>query len=289
MFQYVKTPRNISQYSLMKGVTDFSNLRQFDVFETSYSFLVVCSTPRFISLNTDTRIQALEAEFVHILEGEFKGISGIPDITADAQTITNGANELQLISNVTMDTSIQVSMSYYERSGSPLTKYAEYYLTGIKDPYSKAKTYHGMIGAANNPITDPGPDYETFTFLYYVTDNTCRKLEKAYLLTNAQLITAPMSQVYNSQRGDITFPEIELTFNCFPIISDKVNQYAAQMLEYQLSTTNTDKLVLDHDDFTYTAYGSNVTGGHSLVASKIESGAKAAASKYADSLVTTTK
>ena len=146
---YIKMPRNVSEYTLMKGVTDYSNLKQFDLYETGYSFLTVVSVPRFMQLLAaqDAKVKNLQDGFVHILEGEFRGLDGIPDITADAGTVTNGVNELQVINNVSMDTSIQVSMSFFERSGSLLTNYLSYYLTGIKDPYSKAKTYHGLMVA----------------------------------------------------------------------------------------------------------------------------------------------
>ena len=265
---YIKMPRNVTEYTLMKGVTDFSNLKQFDLFESGYSFLTVVSVPRFMQLLAaqDTKIKNLQDGVVHIMESEFRGLDGIPDIQSDSGTITNGANELQLINNVTMDTSIQVSMSFYERSGSLITNYLNYYLTGIKDPYSKAKTYHGLIGSS---VTDPGPDYEVFTFLYYVTDNTMRNIEKAYLLANAQPTLAPNGTLYNPQRGTHDFQEIQLSFNCFPIIGDQVNMYAAMMLQNDLTTTDTSRtLILDSNNYKFDVYGSKVEnsdGGFSLV------------------------
>lgn len=249
---YVKMPRNVTEYTLMKGVTDFSNLKQFDVFESGYSFLTVVGVPEFMTLlgNRDTKVKNLQDGFVHLMEGEFRGLSGLPDITAGAGTISNGVNELQLINNVEMDTSVQVEMTFWERSGSLITNYLNYYLTGIKDPYSKAKTYHGLIG---DVINDPGPQYEVFTFLYYVTDNTMRKVEKAYLLANAQPTLAPNSQLYNSTRGTIDFQELNVSFNCFPIIGDQVNKYAAMMLQNDLTVNNgsSRKLVLDFNDYEW--------------------------------------
>ena len=266
---YIKMPRNVTEYTLMKGVTDYSNLKQFDLFESGYSFLTVVSVPRFMDLlaQQDTKIRNLQDGFTHIMECEFRGISGIPDITADGAEITNGATSVQLINNVTMDTSIQVDMTFYERSGSLITNYLNYYLTGIKDPYSKAKTYHGLIGES---VTDPGPDYEVFTFLYYVTDNTMRSVEKAYLLANAQPITAPNGTLYNSQRGSYDFQELSLTFNCYPIIGDTVNKYAAMMLQNDLTTADTSrKLILDSNEYRYAVYDQkveNADGGFSRVA-----------------------
>jgi len=255
---YIKLPRNVTEYTLMKGVTDFSNLKQFDLFESGYSFITVVSVPKFMEIlgQRDAKVKNLQDGVTHIIEGEFKGLSGIPDISANAGSISNGNNEMQLINNVTMDTSIQVDMSFYERSGSLLTNYLTYYLTGIKDPNTKAKTYHGLI--ENGIITDPGSDYETFTFLYYVTDNTCRKIEKAYLLANAQPTSAPMGTMYNSTKGSIDFQEISISFNCFPIMGDKVNRYAAMLLQNDLTTNGNRKLILDSNDYVYDVYNTKV-------------------------------
>lgn len=264
--KHVKQPRNIAEFSLMKGVTDYTNMKQFDLFETSYGFFVVCSVPIFMDqlANRDPKLKACQDIFVGILEGEFKGIDGLPDITADAGTISNGVNELQLIHNVTMDTSIQVSMTYYERSGMPLTKYLRTYLESIKDPHSKAKTYGGLI--KDGIITDPGPEYETFTFLFYVTDNTCRKLETSWILANAQPTSAPIGTMSNMQRGDITFPEVSMSFNCFPISNDRTNLIAAKMLEYQLSDSApaNKKLILDSTDYNWAVFDRAVDGENAV-------------------------
>lgn len=284
MLKYVKTPRNIAEFSLMKGVTDFSNLRQFDTYETGYGFLHIISTPVYMNMlaNSNSQVKDLQDTFVHIVEGEFKSIDGIPDITAEAGTLTNGVNELQIINNVVQDTSIQISMPYYERSGSPLTKYITYYLYGIKDPNSKAKTYHGLIKSGQ--IKDPGPDYECFTLMFYATDNTCRKIEKAYLFANAQITMAPTSSLYNMNRSDIQFPEITLTFNAFPIANDRVNMYANKLLEYQLEYAPVnERLILDSNDFNYAVFDHNVTGGYSRVGGNINSiSDNTIASKYKD-------
>ena len=77
MFNYVKAPRSAAEYTLMKGVTDFSNLRQFDMFETSYSFLVVCAVPEFmrqLGKKYKDGVGKYEEAFVHFLEGEFRGL-----------------------------------------------------------------------------------------------------------------------------------------------------------------------------------------------------------------------
>ena len=161
-----------------------------------------------------------------MLEYEFRGLSGLPDITVNTMTLTDGANETALINDVVKDTSISVTMNFFEKRGSLITKFMEYYLTGIKDPYSKAKTYHGLV---EQNLCEPGLDKEVFTFLYYVTDNTMRRLERAFLLTNGQPTKAETS-MYDSERGQMGNKELSIEFNCFPITGYEVDKAAWKLL-----------------------------------------------------------
>lgn len=230
MNNYVKKPRNLTEYTAYRGVTDWTQIGQFDQFETGYSFLSVISMPKFLerlaSLDT-TYAGPLVDSFRHMLEYEFRGLDGIPNITSEAATITNGAQDVNMIKKVVQDSSIEVSMNYYEKSGSLITKFSEYYLTGIKDFRSTAKTYHGLIASGE---MDPGYENEVFTLLYYVTDNTYLELERAFLLANAQITQVDMS-VYNSNRGDIDNKELTISFTCFPITGNKVDRAAKALLE----------------------------------------------------------
>ena len=119
-------------------------------------------------------------------------------------------------------------MEVIEKSGSTITKFAEYYLTGIKDRMTQAKTYHGLI--KHNKL-DPGLENEVFTFLYYVTDNTMLRLERAVLLANAQLTTAELGSLYNSTRGTIDNVSFTLNFNCFPVYGVEVDKAAKVLLQ----------------------------------------------------------
>jgi len=228
---YTVTPKNLTQYTAYRGVTDFTQIGQFDQFEQGYQFLSVIKMPTFIekAAEIDQDIAALCFSWKHAVENEFRGLTGLPDIQGNPGTITDGINEVQFINRVTMDTSISVDMSYFEKRGQLFTKFAEYYLTGIKDRMTQAKTYHGLI---RNGILEPGLENEVFTLLYYVTDNTMLQLERAVLLTNAQLTMAPTGQLYSANRSDIgNNPEVTLTFNCFPIMSLQVDKAASVLLQ----------------------------------------------------------
>ena len=236
---YSVKPRNLTEYTAFRGVTDFTQIRQFDPFETGYSFLSVIAMPKYIKrlAQFNPEIAKMAYSFKHMLEYEFRGLSGIPNIETSSGTISDGINELNMVNRVSMDTSVQVTVGpYYEKSGSLIKKFSEYYLTGIKDRMTQAKTYHGLIRTNN---MEPSWENEVFTLLYYVTDNTFLRLERAILLANCQLTSVETSQ-YDSSKGDINIPEVSITFNAFPIIGYEVDRAANKLLEDITGVTTSD-------------------------------------------------
>lgn len=222
-------PRNLTQYTAFRGVTDFSQIGQFNQFETGYSFLSVIEMPKFLTMlaNQSTQVASLVTSFKHMLEYEFRGLSGLPDIQGETFEITDGINTQNIINKVTSDTAVTVSSPYFEKSGSLITRFAEYYLTGIKDRQSQAKHYHGLI---KHGLLEPGYENEVFTMMYYVTDNTMLRLEKAYLLCNCQLTKAETS-MYDSTKGEIGNKEMTIEWNCFPVWGYEVDKAAKVLLE----------------------------------------------------------
>ena len=217
-------PRDLTMYNAYRGVTDFTNINQFSQFETGYQALYVLQMPWFM----EKLEPSLTESFRHMLEYEFRGLDGLPDITTDQMTITDGINEQRLINKVTYDTSVTVQSSYFEKTGSLITRWSEMYLTGIKDKNSQAKTYHGLI--KNGKCMDPGPDKEIFTMLYVVTDATMYRLERAVLLANCQLTKAETS-MYNGSRDSINNKELQIEWSCFPIMNNAVDAAARKVLE----------------------------------------------------------
>ena len=217
-------PRDLTLFNAFRGVTDFTNINRFSQFESGYQGLFVLQMPWFMEKLEPT----LTESFRHMLEYEFRGLDGLPDYSTDTMTITDGINEMRLINKVTYDTSVTVQSSYFEKTGSLITRWSEMYLTGIKDKNSQAKTYHGLI--KNGQCMDPGPDKEIFTMLYIVTDNTMYRLERAVLLANCQLTKAETS-IYNGQRSDINNKELQIEWNCYPIMNNAVDAAARKVLE----------------------------------------------------------
>ena len=267
---YSIRPRNLTQYTAFRGVTDFTQIGQFAQFESGYSFLSVLQMPEFLVKHAeqDSGIASMVNSFKHMLEFEFRGMDGLPDITSETYTISDGINEQNLINRVTMQTSIQVSSTYYEKMGNLIARFTEYYLTGIKDKMTQAKTYHGLI---ENNILEPGPENEVFTMMYYVTDSTMLRIERAVLLCNMQLTTARLSDVLNSQRGEISNRETTIEWNAFPVMGYEVDKAASKLLRDitgvqvdSTAATTTYKVltkenvaVLDSSDYRYGVMDNN--------------------------------
>lgn len=250
MFNGTKKPKNLTQYKLYNGVTDFGNVGQFNQYESGYGFLFVIAVPRFIDkLAEENQDYALLRDnYVHILENEFKGIDGLDNITADTLEINDGINTINMISKVNQPSASQVTMRFNEKTGSTLTKFNKLFLTGIKDPKTQVKRYHGLID--KNKIS---PDYqnEIFTLLYINTDNTAKNVEAAFLLLAAQPTTAELN-IYNTEKGDIGNKELSMEFNCIPVQSEEINLRAKKMLDWMNDDKNPNKFIADSDNFIYT-------------------------------------
>lgn len=239
---------------MLRGVPDFSNISQFNQYETGYHYVIVCAIPTCLSVMRDqklsdgTSVETLINNFVNAIEQETKGISGFEDTQSESMDITDGITTINAIQKVTTQGGGSFSMTFTEKSGTPIVKLCDYYLRGLKDPRTQAKTYNGALDMGR--ITIPGFEKEVFTFMYINTDNTCKKIEKAYLLTNVQLTKAETT-IYETTKGDISNKEITLEFNAFPIDGKQVDELAQDMLKYLYERTDEAKLVLNSNDYNY--------------------------------------
>ena len=262
-FKGLKTPRELLNYNLMRGVTDFSNLEQWDLYEKGYPFLCVVSIPQFLKdlAEQDENVRVIVNNYVHILENDFRGIDNIDNITGETGEITNGIRSINVINKVMKPTNSNFNLNYYERSGSILTKAHELYLTGIKDPDTQVKHYHGLIdawvykGVRTVAGMDPGPHQECFSFMYFVTDNTMTKIERAFLIAACQPTTANYSDLYTGNKGEIAWGDLSLSFNGFFINNDYVYQKAHDMLLAMRNPENITgtRIVVDSNNFRYKA------------------------------------
>ena len=241
IYSGLKTTKDLTKFALMRGVPDFSNLAQFNYFESGYSFLIVTEIPKYLEelAKQNEDYQKMIDTYKHVLEYEFKGLDGFEDMSVDTGTITNGISELNVITKVNWQSASQFQLRYQEKSGSLLTKVNELFLRGIKDPRTQVKTYNGLLRSQNGgtPVmAEAGYEYETFKFLYFVTDNTLLNIEKAFYIVSAQPTSAELS-IYNSEKGQIEFKEVGMTFNGFPITGQAVTAKAREFLDFINATT----------------------------------------------------
>lgn len=250
MFDYLIQPKDITKYTLMRGVTDFGNLAQYNLYEKGYPFLVLISIPKFLELLAQKSdvYNNLITNYKHVLEYEFRGIDGLEDLTVDTNTLTNGINDVSIITKVNQQSNGSFSMRYFEKQGSLITKVHKLFLEGIKDSRSTAKHYHGLI---RDGVLEAGYENEVFSFLYFVTDNTVQKVESAYLIVDGQPQSAETS-MYNNEKGTIEFFETTVTMTGFPISNDLVDQKAKEVLDWMNNPSNPNQIVLDSNRFNYT-------------------------------------
>ena len=251
MFANTKSFKDVTSYKLMRGVPDFGSLVQFNPYETGYAAFIVCQMPKFIDVlakyNQD--YNKLIKNWQHIIEYEFKSFSGIEDITVESMQLGDDLNNINVINKVTLQGASTFTLSYEEKSGSPLTKFAKLYTTGIKDGRTQVKTYHGLI---HNGILEDGFENEVFTFLFIATDNTMRKVEFSTLIIGAQLTNCQQS-IYNYTKGDINKQDIDVTFTGYPIMNSKIDAAAQDMLSFLISTdAKARQIVVNSDEFNYT-------------------------------------
>lgn len=267
MFDNTLVPSTaLTKFTLMRGVTDFSDLRQFDLYETGYSFLVLLDVPYFMDAmgKVDQQYADLLDSYKHILEYDFRGAQGIDNISTETNQITNGINNIQVITKTAEQDGTSFTMNYYERSGSIITKVHETFIRGIKDPRTQMKRYNGLLGRrftssdqSNYALTSlknfqmgsKGYHLEVFHFMLIITDNTGLNLEKAYLLTSCQPSQADTS-IYNVTKGDIGFSELNLSFNGYPISGKIVNAKAVKFLDWINKNTCFDEMNFGYNIFT---------------------------------------
>lgn len=250
MFANTKDFKDVTKYRLMRGVPDFGSLVQFNPYETGYAAFIICQMPKFIEeLANREEYGKLISNWAHIIEYEFKSFEGLDAMSADTISLGDDLNSINVISKVNMQSASEFSLTYDEKSGSPLTKFAKLYLTGIKDPRTQVKTYHGLIHGSG---MEPGFEKEVFTFLFIATDNTMLKVEAAYLLIGCQLNSAD-TDMYNYTKGDINKKEITVKFSGYPIQSNQIDKAAQDMLTYLLSANaGARQIIVSSDDFDYT-------------------------------------
>ena len=244
MFESLMSTKDLSKYTLMRGVTDWADLSSYNLYESGYSFLVLVQVPEFLKQLADrnTEYKKMIDTYFHILEYDFRGLQGIDNMNSETGELTNGINNIEIINKVTKPSASTFTMRYFERLGSVITRVNELYLRGVKDPTTEVKTYGGLI---QDGTMEAGFEKEVFSFLYLVTDNTLMNLEKCFYIVAAQP-TGAQWDIYNSEKGTIEFKEIDVEFRGYPVTSQKINERGKAILDFIRQNT-----CWFESDFTY--------------------------------------
>lgn len=271
---YSKEPFSADKYANMRGVVDWGNLFQFAPYESGYCFLAVINAP-YIGADTTTNgcynvdgFGKLQEAFVKVLEQEFKGLSGIGNITSDTMEISDGITSISLLGKVNQETNSQISMEFTEKTGSLITKYLSTYLRFVRDPKTEAKTYGGAITASN--AKDVSPAKEVFNFLYIITDSTCLNVEKAFLILNAQPTEAGFGDLYNGNKGDISTKEVTVNFNAFVVDGKIPNKIALTYMRNMINTSTFVKGAINTNSYEMDWSISGLTGDRAVKTSEIK-------------------
>ena len=228
---YTKKPVTAAQYSMMRGVTDFTNAEQLNMFEGGHGMIIIIDRPKFLEkiAESDKDVANLLDNFCNILEYEFKSLDGIDDINAEDLEYTDGISMIAGVGKVTEQSNSDITMRFTEKSGSVITKFVKYYLDGVRDSRTQTKHYHGLIAEGKLAA---GFENEVFNLLYLVTDSTGLGLEAAYLLANAWPNSAKTGTLYNYEKGAIESKEVDVTFKCFVLRNQEIDKRAVKMLAY---------------------------------------------------------
>ena len=266
MFSSLMSTRDLSKFTLMRSVTDYANLEAYNLYESSYSFLVLVQVPEFMKKLCDqnSEYKKMFDTYCHILEYDFRGLSGIDNITAETGELTNGISNVEIINKVTMQAASSFTMRYFERHGSVITRTHELFLRGIKDPRTQVKHYNGLIPKG---LMEPGYENEVFSFMYLVCDNTLMNLEKCIYIVAAQP-TGAQWDIYNSEKGSIEFKELDVEFKGYPIVGRKINEKGKEFLNWIRQNTTWDEMEFNYSGVdNMTPYKKDIVNSNRTTAS----------------------
>ena len=244
-YDFSKHPFKGPQHDYRTGEADIGLMLNFAPYESGYCFLTVMGTPAIMwgkgedkdsSGNNkiyggnrgfdqyDNRGELLSS-FIQILEKEFSGLSGIEDAQLNSTDISNNIVNVPVITKNDRNPYNNISMTFTEKSGLPITKFLDLYTKYLYDPYTQAKTYGGRLRSDVDAINESGlgdgyrplqkkVNNESFTLLYIITDKTCLLVEKAFILYHAYPLNVSWSTIADNTKFDIDKKDITVNWTC---------------------------------------------------------------------------
>ena len=193
----------------------------FDPFMSGYAFIKWLSVPSWIGGDKGVEFKALS-------EKNFKGFSGINDISMDTSSIIAGftGNESHYAKGITK--SGEFTLKHQEHSGSPLTSIYNQWVSGIRDPKTGIATYPKDFNLEYHSSNHTG------VLLYVVTrpdaNNFAGKnIEFAALFTKVMPTKIALSH-FNFETGNHDVNDIDQEFKAYMNIGQAVEDFAAKYM-----------------------------------------------------------
>lgn len=224
--------KDMTRYALFLGGTNVTSksLEQYDPLKTGFARIFFLKMPVFMKEVMPDETKKIK----HLMEYGFTGIDGIQNITMDFESINGGYSGKSFeTATGSKDDTNSITIKLYEFSGSPVREYITTWISGISDPFTGLKHYHGAIGKNNIEAAQVN---EVAEAIYVQTDATGRSdsIEYACLLTNMIPKQAKTDQ-FNYESGSHPIVQTDIEFTTTKYESAAINELAKALVKkYQI-------------------------------------------------------
>lgn len=226
--------RKLSNSRLWFGVPQLSDdqIRMFEAAYTGHQFIFITMVPKFMSTGIYgngsmpyEQIMTLK----HFMEKMSTSISGMPQISAEEQTMKNGSSKLSFITNVTEEVST-INVTVHDVAGLPIKNSIELWLKGTIDPKSKHGNYLGNLGIDGGWCLAN----HTMSMLVVNTDPSWTVVQDAAFAYN-MWPTEKDNDILNWSKGEYGIVDnVQVAFNCNLERSPRVNDIAVQYMNTRI-------------------------------------------------------
>lgn len=212
--------------NIFKGIVrlDDKNINQFQQKMTGFGFFFWTKSPPMF----DKGNPELWRAFKNYTEKGASTFDGFGSMTLDTSEITGGINGRPIVlPEVTKEDQNTFSMQVWEPKGSMCKSTIEWWMTGISDPETGFRHYHGLIGGGQ---LESKPSNHTAECIYIQTDETGYGIETAAFYANVFPTNIDKSDA-NFTSGDHTYVQLTLEFACRKYQSQYINEVAKEIIK----------------------------------------------------------
>lgn len=212
--------------NIFKGILrlDDKNINQFQQKMTGYNFFFWTKSPPMF----DKGNPEMWRSFKNYTEKGATTFDGFGSMTLDTTEVMGGFNGRVVVLPVsTKEDQNNFSMQVWEPKGSLTRSTMEWWMSGISDPETGLRHYHGLIEAGE---LESKPSNHTAECIYIQTDETGLGIESAHFFSNIFPTSVDKSDA-NFSAGDHTYVQLTLEFSCRKYQSQFINQIAKEVIE----------------------------------------------------------